>query len=286
MNADPAIKTVDNRTSKAAFFGFCIRVQRLLKFDAETTRILDIAYQGADITRRRRASFDAIRPSGGDAILDLGCGNGLLTAELARAVGHSGRVIGVDPSADMLKSARERCREFDWVAFRDGAANPLPVDSASIDKAVSLQVFEYLDDLPAASAELFRALRPGGIVAIGDMHFDTLVWHSDDTARMADMIASWDHHLVERCVPAILPPVLRNAGFVVDEVVALPFTDHILRPDGLANVMLHLMQAYAVQNEHMSAVDAAAWAQEQHELAAQGRFFFSLTHFVVIARKP
>ena len=70
----------------------------MLKFDAETTKILDDAYQGADITRRRQASFDALTPIPGETIIDIGCGNGLLTGELARAVGPKGRVIGIDPS--------------------------------------------------------------------------------------------------------------------------------------------------------------------------------------------
>ena len=59
----------------------------MLKFDGEVTRILDNAYQGADLTRRRQASFDALQPSPGETILDIGCGNGMLTVELARAVG-------------------------------------------------------------------------------------------------------------------------------------------------------------------------------------------------------
>ncbi|WP_082643624.1 methyltransferase domain-containing protein [Ruegeria denitrificans] len=77
----------------------------MLKFDAETTRLLEIAYQGAELTRRRQASFDALRPAPGETILDVGCGNGMLTAELARAVGSDGYVIGIDPSADMTGGA-------------------------------------------------------------------------------------------------------------------------------------------------------------------------------------
>lgn len=74
----------------------------MLRFDEETTRLLDIVYQGADITRRRQASFDALRPAAGETIVDIGCGNGLLTLELARAVGSEGKVIGVVPVATCL----------------------------------------------------------------------------------------------------------------------------------------------------------------------------------------
>ena len=258
----------------------------MLQFDAATTRILDLAYQGADVTRRRRASFDAIQPQEGETIVDIGCGNGLLTAELARGVGPSGRVIGIDPSTDMLAAARARCAEFDWVELTEGVVTPMPLPEASVDKAVSLQVFEYLDDLPAACAEVARVLRPGGRIAIGDWHWDTWAWHTDNPARMARMIASWDQHLTERCIPAILPPLLRDAGLIVEDVVHVPFTDHTRRADGVANMMIHLMRAYATQNGHLSEAEVDAWAQEQHDLSAAGRFFFSLVHFVVVARKP
>lgn len=73
----------------------------MLQFDETTTKLLEIAYQGGDVTRRRRMAFDALHLSDGDTVVDIGCGNGLLTEEIARAIGQSGHVIGVDPSADM-----------------------------------------------------------------------------------------------------------------------------------------------------------------------------------------
>lgn len=80
----------------------------MLQFDEDTARILEDAYKGADITRRRRASFDALAPAPGEHLLDLGCGNGLLTLDLSRAVGDTGHVLGLDPSPDMLDLARAR----------------------------------------------------------------------------------------------------------------------------------------------------------------------------------
>ena len=258
----------------------------MLKFDSETTKLLDIAYQGADVTRRRRLSFDALDPKPGETILDLGSGNGLLSAELARAVGSKGRVIGVDPSTDMTAAARARCDEFDWVDFREGSAYSLPLDDNSVDKAVSVQVFEYLEDIPKAVQEAFRVLASGGRLVVSDIHFDSLVWFTDDKARMDRMITAWDDHFVEREVPAILPPILRQVGFEVEAVNSVTLTDFDLKPDGLAMMMMRLMENFAIQTKLMPEDEAIAWRAEQEMLAAEGRFFFSVAQFAVTARKP
>lgn len=258
----------------------------MLQFDEDTARILEDAYQGADITRRRRASFDALAPSPGDRLLDLGCGTGMLTLDLSRAVGDTGHVLGLDPSPDMLDLARTRCADRHNVEIRKGRAEALPCADESLDGAVSLQVFEYFDDMRPPLGALFRALKPGGRLVIGDMHWETLTWHSDRPARMVEMCRIWDRHIACRDVPARLPALLAKAGFRAISTTPVAFCDTQLRPDGLAAMMIRLMTAYAVQTGALAEPEARAWAQEQQDLARAGRFFFSLTHFVCQAQKP
>ncbi|WP_343067883.1 methyltransferase domain-containing protein [Sulfitobacter aestuariivivens] len=258
----------------------------MLQFDAETTAILENGYLGADVTARRRASFDALGPLPGETILDLGCGNGLLTLDLARAVGPQGRVIGVDPSADMLNVARKRLEGFDNIALEEGLADALPLADAQIDRAVSVQVFEYIDDRIGALTEIRRVLKPGGVAVVADMNFDMFSWVSDDAARMDRMKTAWDSHLAERDTGALLPAEFRAAGFAGVEVVPFTIVDPVLRPDGLAQMMMILMRRYAIENDLMPAAEANAWYDEQVALAAEGRFFFSLAQMVVSGRKP
>lgn len=258
----------------------------MLEFDAATRRILDRSYAGSDVVRRRLENFRALDPRPGERVLDLGCGTGLLTAEIARAVGDAGHVLGVDPSADMRAGAEESCAGVETVRIAEGSAAAIPADDGAFDKVVSLQVFEYLDDVRPALSEVSRVLRPGGRLVIGDWHWDCFAWHSADPGRMARMMESWDGHLAERCAPALLPALLADAGFAFGESRAVPFTDTCLRADGMANMMLHLMAGYARQNGHLPEDEIAAWQAEQQELARTGRFFFSLTHFVTVAHKP
>lgn len=257
----------------------------MLKFDADTARLLENAYQGDDITRRRRANFDALGPAPGDRIADIGCGNGLLTLELARAVGDAGAVVGVDPSAEMRALAEQRCAAFPAARILDGDAAALPLDDAAVDKAVSVQVFEYLDDIPAALAEARRILKPGGRLVIGDIHWDALAWASDDRARMNRILSAYDGHFAERRVPEILPSLLDAAGFEFERATPITFCDTALKPDGLANATMHLIRIYFGQNDAVSQAEAQAWFDEQLARARGGRFFFCSTHVVTTARK-
>lgn len=257
----------------------------MLQFDAETARILDDGYQGADVTRRRLANLDALKPRPGDRVADVGCGTGLLALDLSRAVGEAGIVYAVDPSEEMRTAADARCGARGNVRVLDGLVDAMPLGDASLDGAVSLQVFEYLDDVPAALAEMHRVLRPGGRLVIGDLHWDSHIWHADDYDRMTRMLRIWDGHMVWRRLPAYLPPMLRDAGFDVDAITPLICQDTEFRADGLARLMIHLITAYARQNDLATERDLTGWAEEQERMAREERFFFSITHYVISATR-
>ncbi|MCC6581662.1 MAG: metalloregulator ArsR/SmtB family transcription factor [Phycisphaeraceae bacterium] len=112
-------------------------------------------------------------------VADLGCGAGAITASLAR---HVGRVIGVDQSAAMLKSAKLRTAELNNVELRRGNLESLPIDDASCDGAVMVLVLTYLADPAAAVKEIARILKPGGRAAV----IDLLPHDRDDFRRQMD----------------------------------------------------------------------------------------------------
>lgn len=104
----------------------------------------------------------------GSAVLDLACGTGVVTRLAARAASSAGTVTGVDIGAPMLAVARSQPAWPDSapITYLEGSALDLPVADRSFDFATCHHGFQFFPDRAAAIRELYRALRPGGRVAI------------------------------------------------------------------------------------------------------------------------
>jgi SAM-dependent methyltransferase len=257
-----------------------------LEFDEETARRVEAVYMTPDVVAQRDEVRAALALKPGEAVLDIGSGPGLLAQELAEAVGAGGRVRGVDRSADILAMASRRCADLPWVEFAAADATTLPYPDASFDAAVSTQVYEYVADIPAALAELHRILRPGGRAAILDTDYGSLVLHSDDTARMARVLAAWDEHFLHPGLPRILSPHLRAAGFALRQRGAIPLFNTDCGPDTFSHGMIGIVAAFVAGRNGVSKDEAEAWAAELRELGRQGRYFFSLNRYLFVADKP
>jgi SAM-dependent methyltransferase len=103
----------------------------------------------------------------GDRVLDVGCGCGTTTLELARRVGETGNVLGVDISGPMLEVARERARVAGRtnIRFTLADAQAHQFDDGALDVAFSRFGVMFFAEPTAAFANLRRALAPGGRLA-------------------------------------------------------------------------------------------------------------------------
>lgn len=120
----------------------------------------------------RRQVVQRVGATPGKEIIDVCCGTGQLSMELARAVGPAGKIVGLDFSENMLQVGREQLEKSSLagvIRFVQGDAMNLPFADNSFDGATVGWGLRNLPDLRRGIVEMLRVVRPGGKVVSLDM---------------------------------------------------------------------------------------------------------------------
>lgn len=114
----------------------------------------------------------------GMSLLDVGCGPGSITIDLARRLAP-GRVVGMDVADSILATATSAVEESGLanVEIRHGSVYGLEVHDASFDIVFAHQVLQHLSDPVEALREMRRVAVPGGLVGVRDVDYATFAWH-------------------------------------------------------------------------------------------------------------
>lgn len=165
---------------------------------------------GVDQTNSRMVvEMAKIKP--GDTALDVGCGSGSLTLTAKKYAGSSGSVCGIDAAPEMIEVAKKKANQLRRdVAFDIGLIEKLAFPDATFDVVISRLVVHHLpDDLKRRGfAEIFRVLKPDGLILIADFKPPTnlLLAHVATAVVGPEMIAA---SRIE-----VIPAILRDSGFI------------------------------------------------------------------------
>jgi ubiquinone/menaquinone biosynthesis C-methylase UbiE len=123
--------------------------------------------------------IDALAP--GARVLDVGCGPGTITVDIAQRVAPAA-VVGIDREPDVLERARAAAKAggVENVSFATGDVYALDFADASFDVVHAHQVLQHLTDPVAALREMRRVCAPGGTVAARDSDYASFTWAPDD----------------------------------------------------------------------------------------------------------
>lgn len=218
-----------------------------------------------------------------DLVIEVGCGTGAVTRRMA-ARSQSTRVIGFEPSPELLDHARGLAAGQANLRFETADGAKLPLEDGSVDAAVYHTVLSHVVDPAALLAEAGRVLRPGGRLVICDADFSKgslAVAEGDPLQACAIFFARnfvTNAHLMGR-----LRSLVQDAGFVVDHfrVVSRTVTD----ADGML-VWVRACGAAMVERGIIGQVLADAMVGEYERRKQAGTLYGHLPFGTLVATAP
>ncbi|MFI6072707.1 methyltransferase domain-containing protein [Actinoplanes sp. NPDC051343] len=232
------------------------------------------AVAAGDYKQRLLTAMD-IRP--GHVVVDIGCGPGI---DLRSLLAARAQVIGVDRDPAMIAEARRRVPGAD---VRQGDAHALPVADGSADRARTDRVLQHLAQPDAVLAEIFRVLRPGGVVGLAEPDWDTLTVAADDIETSRGFARFTAGRVRNSTVGRELARMAVRAGFELLSVEAVPV---VFRDFEIADQILGLTRnsARAVEAAQLREDVAASWLSSLAD--PRDPFLASFLCYLVTAERP
>jgi arsenite methyltransferase len=256
-----------------------------LEFTNQAAKRLEALYMTADVVAQRSETLKKLNLAAGDSVIDLGSGPGFLCESIADIVGPSGRVLGIDISADLVRLSEQRNHRR-WLSYRVGDATGIDEPDASVDVVTCTQVAEYITRVDKVISEAFRILKRGGRAMFIATDWDGVIWHSDAPARMAAVMSSWEAHCAHPRLPRTMPQRLGAGGFVLREVAVFPILNLQWGDEAYSKGLASIIGEFVAKRGDVDNDALAAWAEELPRLSDQGRYFFSSSRFIFDASKP
>jgi ubiquinone/menaquinone biosynthesis C-methylase UbiE len=231
--------------------------------------------------RQYRSWFD---PKPGEQILDVGCGTGVNSLAIAKLVGASGKVIGIDNSEPMLKLARSGA-SADNVEYRLMAAEQMDFPDASFDGVVCTQLLGYLADPIPVIRDLLRVAKPSGRVFIAETDWDTLAYSIRDKELQRRVTLAFADHHGDGWVGRRLYHWCQQAGAGRIELHPYVICNDEYSARRYGGPLSYVIRDYLLRTRKWPDSEVKRWLQMLSDAFDDRTYFFVLTRLVCILRK-
>ncbi|OLC34020.1 MAG: hypothetical protein AUH81_13025 [Candidatus Rokubacteria bacterium 13_1_40CM_4_69_5] len=226
--------------------------------------------------RQRFLRFMPVRP--GHAVLEVGCGTGVVLRDLAARVGPRGRVAGVDQSRWLVRAAAGILRRH---PLRRGR---LPFAADRFDATLAVTLLLHVAQPLEVVKEMARVTRPGGLVAVQDQDFGTVAVTHPDRALTERIMAGVAARLYEEPWSGRrLPGLLRAAGLERVRLLTDVYQDTTLEP--YTKSFLERRAENAVRFGLVDERTAQGWLDGLTALVAQEAFVLTMNYYGAVGAK-
>jgi ubiquinone/menaquinone biosynthesis C-methylase UbiE len=217
-------------------------------------------------------------------VVEIGCGTGAIARALAGRPGVA-EVVGVEPSAHLLRLARQLADGTDNLTFVEGDGRDVPLPDASFDVAVTHTVLSHAPTPERVVAEMVRLVRPGGWVALFDGDYATMTVARSAADPLQTCVSAFAESFInDPWVTRSFRPVLSGLGLVDVTVEGHGF----LRVDDSPYVQSIVTRgARALESSGVIGRELAdALVNESGRRVSAGAFFGFISYTSAVARKP
>ena len=245
-----------------------------IDFDSDLGKLQRLMAESIAGTTRRNAILNELQIHAGDNIIDVGCGAGHLLTHLAKAVGDSGTVYGLDPSEAQIEQARKRCSEFINIKYIKRNADESQLKTDSCHSVTSTQALEYVPDVGLALDEITRILKPGGAFVNVSILWDHLKFHGADERLNRKIHEAFRAHCSHQMLPMELPGKLERRGFKNIKDKSLAFIITRRDSNSPARYSEAVMANFAL-TQGVSQEEVSDWKSQLEKAEQKGRFGFT-----------
>ena len=245
---------------------------------------LEKSYQLPEIVRQRQHTLNRLSVKRGEQILDVGCGVGFLSYEIALQTGDSGRVSGIDQNSEMIRHANKRCESLRNTEFSEANAEDLPFPEESFDAACCTQVLLYVNDVAQVLSGIRRVLKPAGRIIIVETDWRGVVLNSDYDSITRKIFSAWDAAVPSPNLPVRLGPLLVDNGFCNVDVEPIPILNTEYTPSQFSHGMMNWITRNALKKGVITKEQSQKWLDDLDEKGKSGNYFFCVNRFLFSAQ--